>query len=205
MKILKTVRIASFIISLLFLITGFTAAETVSLILSKADSLTGTPYRTGGIAPGGFDCSGFVSYLYRPTLPDIPRVSRDMAGTGEPVDFGEWRPGDLLFYATGSDPSRINHVAIWYGNGVIIHSISDGPETGVVETPSKARYWQERYISSRRVLPEVPKPVETISPADVSPEEPSPWDDFEGILRGDFAAWQQADKEAFEAYKKENG
>lgn len=212
MKILKSVRTVLLIISVLIFFTEFATAESVTSILRKAESLKGTPYRTGGIAPGGFDCSGFVSYLYRPTLPDIPRISRDMAGIGTLVNFGEWRPGDLLFYATGSDPSRINHVAIWYGNGVVIHSISDGPETGVVETPSNARYWKKRYISSRRVLPEeIPEtlresqPPETIPPAEININEPSPWDDFEGILRGDFAAWQQADKEAFEAYKKENG
>ena len=50
-----------------------------------------------------------------------------------------WQPGDLLFYATGADPGRINHVAIWYGDGHVIHSISDGPETGVVLTPANAR------------------------------------------------------------------
>jgi len=185
-------------------------SEPVSSILQKADSLLGTPYRTGGISPSGFDCSGFVSYLYRPTIPEIPRISRDMAHRGKMVDYGNWQPGDLLFYATGSDPSRINHVAVWYGDGIIIHSISDGPETGVVETPSEARYWKERYITARRVLPEASTAESTKS---ANPEnlnstevaEPSPWDTYDGILRGDFSSWQQADRDAFEAYKEENG
>jgi len=221
MKANKQKRFILVISAVLILLTVNAAGEPVSGILQKADSLIGTPYRTGGISPGGFDCSGFVSYLYRPTLPDIPRISRDMARKGVPVVYGEWRPGDLLFFATGSDPSRINHVAIWYGEGIIIHSISDGPETGVVETPYEARYWKRRYVSARRVLPEavsadaplngnpeiqeVPESPEPIPPVTVNKEAPSPWDNFDGVLRGDFSSWQQADKDAFEAYKKENG
>ena len=192
-------------------------AEPVSVILQRAASQLGTPYRSGGMAPGGFDCSGFISYLYRPTLPGLPRLSRDMARSGNPVNGGSWLPGDLLFYATGSDPNRINHVAIWYGDGHIIHSISDGPETGVVITPADARYWNRRYVSSRRVLPDNAAPLpdnpllqenpsDTALPRPSSSEaEKSPWNDFEGYLRGDFEAWKSADEEAFEAYKRENG
>lgn len=191
------------------------SAEPVSSILQKASGLMGNPYRTGGITPGGFDCSGFISYLYRPTLPGLPRISRDMANTGEAVDMEQWRPGDLLFYATGADSSRINHVAIWYDDGIIIHSISDGPETGVVMTPSNARYWRRRYVSSRRVLPddislsqvgeEQDQEVEIQPPPAIAASEPSPWDEFDGILRGDFESWKQAEDEAFEAFLKENG
>ncbi len=204
-----------FIFFLLTTIVSSVGAEPVSSILQKASVLVGNPYRTGGIAPGGFDCSGFVSYLYRPTLPELPRVSRNMANTGEAVDVGQWRPGDLLFYATGADSSRINHVALWYGDGTIIHSISDGPETGVVMTPSNARYWRRRYVSARRVLPDEissspaadgkDQQIGPIPPVTAKSDEPSPWDDFDGILRGDFEAWKQADDEAFEAYQKKNG
>ena len=239
-KYSKYRRICLFALLLITLITLSPisiAAEPVSSILSKAESLLGTPYRTGGISPGGFDCSGFVYYLYRPTIPDIPRISRDMARRGSPVAYGEWRPGDLLFYATGADPSRINHVAIWFGKGTIIHSISDGPETGVVETPSEAGYWRKRYITSRRILPEEPPAPGTDTgessntaagintgtgsdthntadgktvnkeppPAKTPSPETSPWNNFDGALRGDFDAWQQADEDAFEAFKKENG
>lgn len=194
----------------LLLVSPLLNAEPVSKILDNAVSLIGNPYRTGGISPGGFDCSGFVSYLYRPTLPELPRMSRDMARTGVFVESGDWQPGDLLFYATGADPGRVNHVAVWFGNNRIIHSISDGPETGVVITSSESRYWSRRYMGARRVLPgENPllSPDLPVIPDEAVPDnvEKSPWDDFDGILRGDFEAWQQADEEAFEAYKKENG
>ncbi len=191
--------------------------QSVNSILRQAVELTGTPYRSGGMNPGGFDCSGFVVYLYRPALPDIPRISKHIAGIGKSVAARQWRPGDLLFYATGADPDQINHVAIWYSENQIIHSISGGPETGVVITPADSRYWKNRYVLARRVLPleevidelPLPEPVEsTESPKEMPPpthREKSPWDDFDGILRGDFDAWKKADDAAFEAFKKKNG
>lgn len=224
----RRIRITAILVSLLCTVAVTLPAEPVQAILEKADTQLGTPYRSGGISPGGFDCSGFVSWLYRPTLPNLPRISRDQARSGEVVANGDWQQGDLLFYATGSDPNRINHVAIWYGGGQIIHSISDGPETGVVVTPANARYWDRRYITSRRVLPEtqddgVRTPADSVEPADPDPlavnplisSEPdsvtpaeieeSPWNEFEGFLQGDFEAWLQSDEDAFEAYKNENG
>ncbi len=193
-------------------------AAAINSILINAEEQVGAPYRTGGVLPGGFDCSGFVSWLYSPHLPDLPRISRDQANQGSLVTSGNWQPGDLLFYATGTDPNRINHVAIWYGNGTIIHSISDGPETGVVMTPASSRYWRQRYVTARRVLPENPvNPLlsddtsQNDSSSQMAPtqqipdDEDSPWDDFDGVLRGDFDSWLLNEQDAFEAYKNENG
>jgi len=177
-------------------------AETITPILQRARELVGQPYVNGGMSPGGFDCSGFISYLYRPTVPQLPRVSRDMALNGVAVEYGDWKPGDLLFYATGADRTRINHVALWYGDGNIIHSISDGPETGVVVSQAASKYWASRYISSRRVLRESPEAV--VMPEIPSSPEQSPWDSFDGILRGDFDSWRRADEEAFERFRRKN-
>ena len=106
------------------------------------------------------------------------------------------------------------------GNGRIIHSISGGPETGVVVTEADSRYWSRRYVTARRVLaaesrpeeprPEEPRPEEPTMPRPepVEPEpstERSPWDTFDGILEGDFHLWLEQEKEAFEAYKQQNG
>ncbi len=204
---------------LLLIFTASASGEPIEGIISRGEAQVGTPYKSGGVAPGGFDCSGFVTWLYQPSLPDFPRISRDQAQTGTAVPFGKWRLGDLLFYATGADPSQINHVAVWIGDRRIIHSISAGPETGVVITSADSQYWSKRYITARRVLPqEAPDSVPSQSPytgkpdtAGVNPEEttlpaePSPWDSFDGILEGDFNLWLKADHEAFESYKKENG
>ena len=62
---------------------GFAAgSDTVSAILTRAYSLIGTPYRTGGMAPGGFDCSGFIAYLYRPPPPRPPLPPACIPGHG---------------------------------------------------------------------------------------------------------------------------
>jgi hypothetical protein len=77
-----------------------------------------------------------------------------MAGTGKPVDRSELMPGDLVFFATGSSPGRVSHVAIYIGQDSLVHAISNGPERGVVISSFSARYWDRRYHSSRRVLPD---------------------------------------------------
>ncbi len=182
-------------------------SEPIQDLLDRAANLEGRPYRNGGMDPTGFDCSGYVNYLYKPSLPNLPRTSRQMAAIGKPVDKGNWRPCDLLFYATGANPNRINHVAIWYSDGYIIHSISGGPKTGVVISPADSRYWSRRYVTARRVLPWKDDPSErSIQPKaeKPTPEEESFWEDFEGVLQGDYESWQKADDEAFEAYKRKN-
>ncbi|OQX29959.1 MAG: hypothetical protein B0D92_00985 [Spirochaeta sp. LUC14_002_19_P3] len=136
------------------------AAQSIAFILNQAAEFIGTPYIRGGTDPQGFDCSGFVFYLYKADFPTIPRVSRQMASAGEQVLLDEWQAGDLLFYATGTDPNRITHVAIWYGDERLIHCISNGPETGVVITSASSRYWRQRYVTARRVLSPADSPLE---------------------------------------------
>ena len=121
-------------------------------IIQPGQSLVGTSYRVGGITPSGFDCSGFVTYLYKNYVSGLPRVSRNMADFGEPVRKSSIVPGDLVFFATGSSSGNITHVAIYIGQNSIIHSISNGPNRGVTITSLSARYWQSRYHSAVRIV-----------------------------------------------------
>ncbi len=120
-------------------------------IIQPGQSLVGSSYRNGGTTPSGFDCSGFITYLYKKYVPALPRVSRNMAGFGESVKRDSIIPGDLVFFATGSS-SGITHVAIYVGQNSIIHAISNGPNRGVTITSLSARYWQSRYHSAVRVV-----------------------------------------------------
>jgi len=120
-------------------------------IIQPGQALVGTSYRKGGTTPSGFDCSGFITYLYKKYVPLLPRVSRNMADFGEPVKRNSIRPGDLVFFATGSS-SGITHVAIYIGQNSIIHAISNGPNRGVSITSLSAQYWQSRYHSAVRIV-----------------------------------------------------
>ncbi len=94
-------------------------------ILATAYALRGTPYLWGGATRNGVDCSGLsqLSYLSAGIL--LPRNASQQALAGEMIDVGETenlRPGDLLFFS-GSDPSRITHVAIYDRDNTFIHSL----------------------------------------------------------------------------------
>lgn len=122
-------------------------------ILQRAQQYAGTEYCHGGISPPCFDCSGFVLRIYGDYVPGMPRVSRDMAGFGQPIDRRQLEPGDLVFFATGARTDTVTHVAIYMGQDSIIHAISNGPNRGVTITPLSARYWERRFAAATRVLP----------------------------------------------------
>lgn len=133
--------------------TAVSAVDVQREIIAPAQSFLGSGYCRGGTSAPCFDCSGFVTAVYRPFIPDLPRISRDMARTGESVSRADLVPGDLVFFATGGRTDAVTHVAIYIGQDSIIHAISDGPNRGVAITPLSARYWRTRFHSARRVLP----------------------------------------------------
>jgi hypothetical protein len=142
--------------ALLFFVTfGVNTAAAVDLqqeIIAPAQQYVGARYCHGGTDLPCFDCSGFVRNVYAPLVPEIPRISNDMARFGAPVDRTDLRPGDLVFFTTGTRRDVVTHVAIFIGQDSIIHAISDGPNRGVTVTPLSARYWRTRYHSARRVV-----------------------------------------------------
>jgi cell wall-associated NlpC family hydrolase len=110
-------------------------------------SLRGAPYRDGGIDPTGFDCSGFVRYVYEQHGVDVPRQVRDQFRIGKPVDRDHLEPGDLVFFSTVAPGA--SHVGIVIGGDQFVHAPS---ERGVVRVESLAsQYWASRFIGAKRV------------------------------------------------------
>ncbi len=95
-----------------------------SQIVNYALQFVGNRYVWGGNDPHtGVDCSGFTKYVYSHVAGiTLPRVSRDQARTGTKIDSSKMRPGDLIFYTNRS--GTVNHVAMYIGNGQIVHAAS---------------------------------------------------------------------------------
>ena len=109
--------------------------------------MIGAPYREGGALPGGFDCSGLVTWVFARQGIAVPRDVRRQAAFGIDVPRGDIAPGDLVFFATtGSGPT---HVGIATGDGRFIHAPKRGD---LVRAESlSASYWASRFVGARRV------------------------------------------------------
>ena len=127
-----------------------------ALVVATADDLVGTRYRYGGSSPtSGFDCSGFVRWVYSQQGIELPRTAGGLttAGTRVPARRAELLPGDLLLFA-GSG-TRITHVAIYAGDGRIIHASSGQHTVRYDDLDSPRGHWFRRHVvSARRVIPE---------------------------------------------------
>jgi cell wall-associated NlpC family hydrolase len=116
-------------------------------VLATALTLRGTPYKNGGSAPSGFDCSGFVQYVFARHGRTLPREVRDQFRLGTPVDRRNVRPGDLVFFETVSPGA--SHVGIALGGDEFVHAPSS---RGVVRVERyTAEYWAARWVGARRI------------------------------------------------------
>jgi cell wall-associated NlpC family hydrolase len=101
----------------------------------------GDPYVYGGSGPSSFDCSGLTSYSWRAAGVSIPRTSREQSTFGSYVSKSSLRAGDLVFFY-----SPVSHVAMYIGNGYIVHA----PYSGSVVQTAKLAYMPS-YAGARRV------------------------------------------------------
>jgi len=116
-------------------------------VISTALEFLGVPYRNGGSDPSGFDCSGFVQWVFGRYGRALPREVRDQYRVGRRIDLDEVRAGDLMFFETVSRGA--SHVGIALGNGRFVHAPSS---RGVVRVePYTASYWARRFVGARRV------------------------------------------------------
>jgi hypothetical protein len=122
-------------------------------VLARADDYLGVPYKWGGTSPRtGFDCSGYVQYVYRREGVELPRTSRQqaVAGTRRPTRWDAASPGDLVMFANPGE--KISHVAFYAGNGRIIHSSSSGGGVRYDDLSSRRGQWyRQRLVAVRRV------------------------------------------------------
>jgi cell wall-associated NlpC family hydrolase len=122
-------------------------------VLGTARRYLGTRYRMGGTKPTAFDCSGFVRYVFAKHGVELPRTAREQSAAGRSVPVGadSLRVGDLLFFRTPR--GRASHVAIYAGDGRIIHASSGSRRVRYDDLASpRGRWFVERLTAVRRVL-----------------------------------------------------
>lgn len=125
--------------------TGAVATQ----LIETALGLVGVPYRMGGSSPqAGFDCSGFVRYVYAHTVGLVlPRRAAEQAQAATPVAREELQPGDLVFFNTMR--RAFSHVGVYLGDGKFVHAPSRGDRVRVSDLND--RYWARRYNGARRI------------------------------------------------------
>ncbi len=128
-------------------------------ILERGKSLIGTRYRTGGSTEKGFDCSGFIGYLFREEAGmTLPRSTREMINVKAPlVARNSLKPGDLLFFSTRGR-GRVSHAAIYLGDDQFIHSSSHRSGGVRIDSLDDA-YWSKTFIEAKRALAMAPTTV----------------------------------------------
>jgi cell wall-associated NlpC family hydrolase len=111
-------------------------------VVGIAMQYLGTPYVYGGSSPSGFDCSGFIMYVYAKIGVSLPHNAAAQYGYGTPVSYDQLQPGDLVFF------NGLGHAGIYVGGGSFIHA----PHTGdVVKISSMSGWYSSTYVGARRL------------------------------------------------------
>lgn len=123
-------------------------------LLEDAKYFKGGKYVWGGTTPQGFDCSGYVQYLYKKHNVNLPRTAYAQSKRGEAVHINDLQKGDLLFFLT--DKKRgipVTHVGIYLGNGKFIHAASK--KKGIIISPVHHGFYAKKFVSAKRVINKV--------------------------------------------------
>ena len=115
-------------------------------VIQQALRYLGVPYRWGGSTPAGFDCSGFVQYVYAQRGTALPRSVAAQYELGAPVDRADLRPGDLVFF------DRLRHNGIYIGGGRFVHASSGDGRVSISRVDGD--WFRHRWTGGRRVIAE---------------------------------------------------
>lgn len=116
-------------------------------IVASSMEYMGVPYVFGGTSPYGFDCSGYVQYVFAKAGISLPRTADVQFEVGTPISTTELLPGDLVFFETYTYGA--SHVGIYVGDGNFIHASSS---RGVTISSLSQAYYSSHYIGARRIL-----------------------------------------------------
>ena len=120
----------------------------VAALIATAKSYIGVPYQFGGTTPSGFDCSGFLQFVFAKHGLNIPRLADEQYNLGlRTKNVSQLVPGDLVFFTTYT--SGVSHCGIYLGSGKFIHTSSS---KGVRIDELSGEYWQPRYVGGKHIV-----------------------------------------------------
>jgi NlpC/P60 family len=130
------------------------AGASAARVLTTAETYIGVRYKYGGSTPtGGFDCSGFVQFVFARHGVELPRTSRTQSAIGQaaPEEVTALRPGDLMFF--DGKGRGVDHVAIYVGQGRIIHASAGSGRVRYDDLDSdRGRWFLAHHVTSRRIF-----------------------------------------------------
>ena len=116
-------------------------------IATYAQQYVGYPYVYGGKSPSGFDCSGFMQFVFAQFGYQINRTATAQLANGYYVEYDDLKPGDIIYFGFGSTAS---HVGMYIGNGQFVHA--QNSSTGVVITSLSEPWYANRYLCAHRIV-----------------------------------------------------
>lgn len=126
--------------------------STYNAVIGNARAYKGTKYKYGGSTRSGMDCSGLIHIAFKESGTTVPRTSRSLYDTTKKIPLDRVEKGDLLFFATGSNRKKVNHVAlvtnVTPAEITFIHSTTS---RGVIESTLNEMYWVNAFLSAGRL------------------------------------------------------
>ena len=147
-----------------------------SLLRDVSDNYLGVRYLYAGTTPKGFDCSGYTQYVMKEVGITLNRTALDQLQNGVVIAKEDMQCGDLVFFSNTGGRGFCSHVAIYIGNGQIIHS---GASTGVVIADLDAPYYRQHFLCASRVI------LSDVAATAAIPNA--------GILQGSGSLWQDVE------------
>ena len=141
-------------------------------VVHIASKFVGVPYVWGGESPSGFDCSGLVQYCFKQIGVHLERTTWDQVKEGHAVEWGHFKPGDLIFSNFEGPGAGATHVVIYAGHGQVIAA----PHTGGHVEYESVDVFKPYFMGARRVVPDTPANmgIPAVSSADAVPQAPAP-------------------------------